>query len=54
MLEKETRKKEIPDSAIIVFSQYGFVKTSMDLVADEAALAVGTLYRYYKSKEELL
>ncbi len=51
--EKETRKKEILDSSITVFSKYGFVKTSMELVANEAALAVGTLYRYYKSKEEL-
>lgn len=51
--EKEARKKEILGCAVIVFSQYGFVKTSMELVASEAALAVGTLYRYYKSKEEL-
>lgn len=51
--EKEARKQEILRCAVKVFSQNGFVKTSMELVADEAALAVGTLYRYYTSKEEL-
>ncbi len=51
--EKESRRLEILLAATTVFSKYGFVKTTMDLVADESALAVGTLYRYYKSKEEL-
>lgn len=51
--EKEARRQDILRSAIKVFGENGFVKTSMELVAGEAALAVGTLYRYYKSKEEL-
>ncbi|MBE7423768.1 MAG: TetR/AcrR family transcriptional regulator [Zoogloeaceae bacterium] len=51
--EKEARRMGILRSAVKVFSENGFVKTSMEQVADEAALAVGTLYRYYKSKEEL-
>lgn len=51
--EKESRRQDILQSAIRVFRQNGFVKTSMELVAEDAALAVGTLYRYYKSKEEL-
>jgi len=51
--EKEARKQDILNSAIRVFSRNGFVKTSMEQVADEASLAVGTLYRYYASKEEL-
>jgi len=51
--EKEARKQDILRNAIKVFSRNGFVKTSMEQVADEASLAVGTLYRYYSSKEEL-
>lgn len=51
--EKANRKNEILQSAITVFSKNGFVKTSMEMVADEAELAVGTLYRYYSGKEEL-
>ena len=51
--EKETRRREILQAAATVFKRNGFMKTSMKQVADESALAVGTLYRYYKSKEEL-
>lgn len=51
--EKEARKQAILRIAIKVFSRHGFVKTSMEQVADEVSLAVGTLYRYYASKEEL-
>jgi len=51
--ERESRREDILRSAIRVFEQNGFAKTSMELVAEDAALAVGTLYRYYKSKEEL-
>ncbi len=51
--EKVLRRNEILQAAIIVFSQNGFVKTTMEHVAEESSLAVGTLYRYYKSKEEL-
>lgn len=51
--EKGARKQAILHNAIKVFSRNGFVKTSMEQVADETSLAVGTLYRYYASKEEL-
>ncbi len=51
--EKDARKQDILHKAIKVFSRRGFVKTSMEQVADETSLAVGTLYRYYSSKEEL-
>lgn len=51
--EKGARKVEILRAAVGVFSRNGFVKTSMELIADEAELAVGTVYRYYSSKEEL-
>ncbi len=53
MREKEARKRELLNSAIRLFSEQGFVKTSMELIANDVALAVGTLYRYYKSKEAL-
>ena len=51
--EKVARKQDILRNAIKVFSRNGFVKTSMEQIAAEASLAVGTLYRYYASKEEL-
>lgn len=36
------------------FKRQGFSKTSMQLIASEAGLAVGTLYLYYPNKGELL
>ena len=36
------------------FKKHGFTKTSMQLIAHEARLAVGTLYLYYPTKAELL
>lgn len=51
--EKDVRRQEILNAAVEAFGRHGFTKTSMELVADEAALAVGTLYRYYKSKDSL-
>ncbi len=49
----ETQKK-ILKSAITLFSTVGFFDTSMKDIANNAKIAVGTIYLYYKSKEELL
>lgn len=36
------------------FKKRGFAKTSMNIIAQEAGLAVGTLYLYFPNKAELL
>ncbi|MCS6989306.1 MAG: TetR/AcrR family transcriptional regulator [Chloroherpetonaceae bacterium] len=51
--EKEQRRQEILRAAKTVFFRNGFEKTSMEMVAEECQLAKGTLYLYFKSKEEL-
>ncbi len=51
--EKESRRQEILKAAQRVFFRNGFEKTAMEMVAEECQLAKGTLYRYFKSKEEL-
>jgi len=48
----EVREK-ILQSAIDTFSRYGFDKTRMEDIAETAKLAKGTLYLYFKSKEDL-
>jgi TetR/AcrR family transcriptional repressor of uid operon len=48
----EVREK-IVHAAIIAFSRYGYDRTRMDDIADTANLSKGTLYLYFKSKEEL-
>lgn len=46
-------RERILQSAIDTFSQYGFDKTRMEDIAEAAKLAKGTLYLYFKSKEDL-
>ncbi len=46
-------KEKIVRAAIATFSKYGYDKTRMDDIAESANLGKGTLYLYFKSKEEL-
>jgi len=51
--EKENRRQQILDAARKVFSEKGFSKATMEEIASEAELSPGTLYLYFKNKEEL-
>lgn len=52
--EKEQRRIDILDSARQAFLKHGLEQTSMDRIAQEAELAKGTLYLYFKNRDELL
>ncbi len=47
-------KLKILASAIKVFSQKGYAKTTMSDVANHARVGVGTLYNYFHNKDDLL
>jgi len=51
--EKEHRKEEILDAAQKVFFEKGLNTATMDEIAEAAELSKGTLYLYYKSKEDI-
>ena len=51
--EKEHRKEEILDAAQRIFFEKGLGASTMDEIAEAAELSKGTLYLYYKSKEDL-
>jgi TetR/AcrR family transcriptional regulator len=51
--EKEHRKEEILDAAQKVFFEKGLAVATMDEIAEAAELSKGTLYLYYKSKEDM-
>ena len=51
--EKEQRRQLILDAAQDVFFRKGLDITTMDDIAAEAELAKGTLYLYFKNKEEI-
>ena len=51
--ERERRRQQIMVAAKNVFAQKGFNKATMEDIAKEAELSPGTLYLYFKNKEEL-
>jgi AcrR family transcriptional regulator len=51
--EKLIRHRQILDAAYEVFNQVGFFAATMDQIAEKAELAKGTIYIYFKSKEEV-
>ena len=50
----DERKSQILNAAEQVFTQKGFDRTRMDDIAGETGLSKGTLYLYFKSKDELI
>jgi TetR/AcrR family transcriptional regulator, repressor for uid operon len=46
-------KEKIVESALISFSKYGYDRTRMEDIAEAAKVSKGTLYLYFRSKEEL-
>lgn len=51
--EKVLRREEIVDAAQKVFFAKGLATATMDEIAETAELSKGTLYLYYRSKEDL-
>ncbi len=51
--ELEARRGEILSAAECLFSKHGFFKTSMAEIAGAAQFAMGTVYRFFKNKEDI-
>src|SRR5262249_52296814 len=50
----DDKRQRIIDSARKRFRHYGVKKTTMQEIAGDAGVAVGTLYLYFKDKDDLL
>jgi len=50
---KSKVREKIIDSAVECFARSGFDKTTMDEIANASEVSKGTLYLYFKSKEDL-
>lgn len=48
------KKEAIRKAAIKVMAREGFYNTKMQSIAEEAGIAIGTVYIYFKSKESIL
>lgn len=51
--EKQQRKNDIVNAAEELFFSQGFETTTMDQVAEQAEYSKGTLYLYFKNKDDL-
>ncbi len=53
IIDKQAKKLDILHAAAKVFAEKGVVKTKMMDIAVAAAIGKGTIYEYYRSKEEI-
>ncbi len=51
--EQKLRREMIIEAAQVLFEQKGFEKTTVEEIANEAELGKGTIYFYFRSKEEI-
>jgi AcrR family transcriptional regulator len=52
--QKQDRERRIIAAARRLFDRKGYARTAMEEIAARAGVAVGTLYNYFPSKDELL
>jgi AcrR family transcriptional regulator len=50
----ETKRSEILDAAAACFTRGGFHQSTMQDICTEAGLSPGAVYRYFRSKEEII
>jgi TetR/AcrR family fatty acid metabolism transcriptional regulator len=53
MAGKENRKEKIFAAAASSFTEYGYFKTSMEMVSNKAGMTLRGLYYHFKSKDDL-
>jgi len=54
VVDKKAKKKEIAGIALNLFAEQGFQATSISEIAKAANIGKGTIYEYYKNKEDLI
>ncbi len=50
----QERRRQILPAAAALFARRGYHRARLQEIADEAGVAAGTIYNYFKSKEDLL
>lgn len=53
LIDKEVKKQEILLAAMKVFARKGVANTKMADVAEEAGIGKGTIYEYFKNKDDI-
>lgn len=52
--KRETKKRDLAQSAISALKTYGYAQTTLRDIADQSDMSLGMLHYYFDSKEELL
>ena len=52
--EKSTKYNRILEAAVKIFAEQGFFQSTVSQIAKEAGVADGTIYLYFKNKEDIL
>jgi TetR/AcrR family transcriptional regulator len=52
-LQKSNNRLQIMQAAVELFSEHGFHKVSMRAIAEESGFSTGTLYNFFRDKEDL-
>jgi TetR/AcrR family transcriptional regulator, transcriptional repressor of aconitase len=50
----QSRRRQIMDAAITCFAREGFHRTTMQDIVGETGLSAGAIYRYFRSKEDII
>jgi AcrR family transcriptional regulator len=50
---RDNRREQIMNAALKVFAKRGFIGAKTNMIAKEAGLSEGLLYKYFKSKDEM-
>jgi len=50
----QPRKQHLIDTALILFNKFGYHATGIDLILAESGVSKATLYKHFRSKEELI
>ena len=53
IVDKQKKRKDIIEAALAVFSRMGYRHAKIKDIADEAHMGKGTVYEYFRSKQEL-
>ncbi len=54
VVDKQEKKEQIVGAAIHAFAKKGFAKTTINDIAAAAGIGKGTVYEYFKNKEEII
>lgn len=52
-VDKELKRKQIMEAALELYKDKGFTETTVEEIAIRAGIGKGTVYGYFKSKEEV-